>query len=236
MIAVIRWLAGCVVLLTTASASLPVASSAQPPAAAPSNPGELYVADVGAASPDLGLSSSIVLQPGGRFEWRLTMGLADVSARGTWDRDGDMLHLNNPEQVGAPALALAGTARDAGVVLRVQLEPATARMASVLEAELEYPGDRFARAPLGDGPISLPAGEPRPIAVRLMSETFSLRTEPVAIAPGGDNVLTLRLTPADFGQAFFGSQQVRFDARGMTLDWRGIALRYNRAPAAPAGS
>jgi hypothetical protein len=104
-------------------------------------------------------------------------------------------------------------------------------MASALEVELEYPDYRFARIPLADGEIRIPAGEERPIAVRLMSESISFRTQPIAVTPGGDNVLTLRLTPADLGQAFFGSQQTRFDTRGMTLDWRGIALRYNRVPA-----
>ena len=224
---VARWIAGCILLLTTGSASPP----APLPAQSPSSPGELYAADVHEAPPELGLSSTIELKPGGRFEWHFTMRGLTLSARGEWDRDGGMIHLGNPEQVGEPAIELAGAARDAASALRVRLEPATARMASVLEVELEYPDYRFARIPLADGEIRIPAGEERPIAVRLTSESISFRTQPIAVAPGGDNVLTLRLTPADLGQAFFGSQRTRFDERGMTLDWRGIALRYNRVPA-----
>lgn len=158
-----------------------------------------------------------------------------LSARGEWHRDG-MFHLDNPDQVGEPAIGLAGAARDAADVLRVSLEPATARMATVLEVELEYPDNRFALVPLGDGEVRIPAGEQRPIAVRLMSTSFSFRTQPIAVATDGDNVLILRLVPADLGQAFLGSQQTRFDENGMTLNWRGIDLRYDRAPARPAGN
>jgi hypothetical protein len=68
-----------------------------------------------------------------------------------------------------------------------------------------------------------------------MSETFSFRTEPVAIR--ADNVLTLRLMPANLGQAFFSSQQTGFDESGFTVQWRGIAIRYDRENGpSPSGS
>ena len=232
MDALIRCLAELIALLMTAIAPAAVSASAQ----SPSGGGEVYVADVREAPPELGLSSSIELQPDGRFHWRFSMGQLALSARGEWERGGGMIRLNNPEQVGEPAIELAGSARDAADALRVSLEPATARMASALEVELEFPDNLFARVPLGDGDVRIPAGEQRPIAVRLTSESFSFRTQPIAVAPDGDNVLTLRLVPADLGQAFFASQQKGFDDGGMTLDWRGIALRYDRAPARPAGN
>lgn len=224
---VARSMAGCMLLLTTGSASPQAPLPAQSPAPA----GELYAADVHEAPAELGLSSTIELKPNGRFEWRFTMRRLTLSARGEWDRGGGMIHLSNPEQVGEPTIELAGAARDAAAALCVRLEPVTARMASALEVELEYPDDRLARIPLADGEVCMSAGERRPIAVRLTSESISFRTQPIAVAPGGDNVLILRLTPADLGQAFFGSQQTRFDGRGMTLDWRGVALRYDRVPA-----
>ena len=177
----------------------------------------------------------IELRPDGEFGWRFTMGALTLTAQGEWRSESGMIRLSNPDQVGEPALEVASSARDAGVALRVALEPATARMASVLALQLEFPDNRFANVSLGDGEISLPAGEERPIALRLTSESVSFRTRPIAIAPGGDNVLTLRLVPADLGQAFFASQQTAFDGGSMTLDWRGIALRYNRAERRPAG-
>ena len=211
------------------SSTAPASASARPS----SDRGELYVADLHEAP---GWSSTIELHPDGHFDWRLSTGQLPLSARGEWQRDGGMLRLGNPEQVGEPGIALAASARDPANTLRVRLEPASARMASALEVELEFPDNQFARVPLGEGEVRIPAGEPRPVAVRLMSETFSFRTEPIAVAPGGDNVLTLRLVPADLGQAFFGSQQTGFDGNDMTIDWRGIALPYHRAAARRAGN
>lgn len=219
-------------ILLSVVAIAPVPASAQPAL----DGGEVYVADVREAPAELGLSSSIELQPDGRFDWRFTMRQLTLSARGEWERDGGMIRLGNPEQVGEPAIELAGSARDAADALRVRLEPATARMASVLEVELQFPDDHFARFPLGDGEVRIPAGEALPIAVRLGSEAFNFRTQPIALAPDGDNVLALRLVPADLGQAFLASQQTRFDERGMTIHWLGIALRYERASARPAGN
>ena len=233
MVGVPRGLAGLAVLLIAAAGS---ACSATSPQGSDVGGSEVYVADVREAPPELGLSSSIELRPDGRFDWRMQMGQLRLSAHGEWERDGPMIRLHNPAQVGEPAIELAGASRDPADLLRVSLEPATARMASVLELELEYPGNSFMRVPLGDGAISIPAGEERPIALRLMSEPFTIRTQPIALAPDGANVLTLRLVPADLGQAFFGSQQTAFDERGMTIDWRGIAIRYDRAPSGPRGN
>lgn len=231
MVGLARCLAGRSLLLTLAIAPPSFAVSAQTPSPASG----VYVADVSEAPPELGLSSSIELRPDGCFDWRLQMGQLRLSARGSWERDGEMIRLHNPEQVGEPAVELAASARDPTDTLRISLDPSTAPMASVLEVELEYPDNQFARIALGGGAVSLPAGEERPIAVRLMSEAFTLRTQSIEIAPDGDNVLTLRLVPADLGQAFFGSQQRGFDESGMTIDWRGIAIRYNRAATPPSG-
>jgi hypothetical protein len=233
MVGLLHNLAGCAVLVMAVAASGPSARSAEVSNAGGS---EVYVADVREAPPELRLSSSIELRPDGRFDWRMQMGQLTLSASGEWERDGPMIRLHNPDQVGEPALELASATRDPADLLRVSLEPATARMASVLELELEYPGNSFMRVPLGDGAISIPAGQERPIAVRLMSEPFTIRTQPIAIAPDGPNVLTLRLVPADLGQAFFGSQQSAFDERGMTIDFRGIAIRYDRGPSGPRGN
>jgi hypothetical protein len=194
-----------------------------------------YVADTSGAPPELRPSSSIELRPGGQFIWRLQMGQLQLSARGDWTRDGDMLRLDNSEQVGEPELELAQSSRDAGTLLRVSLDPATTRMASVLELEVEYPGDSFAIVPISSGEVSIPL-ERTPLGVRLTSASFNFRTQSVPVALNGDNNLTLRLVPADLGQAFFGSQQVRFDERGMTLVWRGIALRYKLAALLEPGS
>ena len=232
-IGLLHSLAGCAVLLMPAAASGPATTVAQASAVGGS---EFYVADFRQASGELGLSSSIELRPDGRFDWRMQMGQLTLSARGEWQREGPMIRLHNPEQVGEPAIELAGASRDPADLLRVSLEPATARMASVLQLELEYPGNSYLRVPLGDGGISIPAGEEGPMAVRLMSEPFGFRTQPIELAPGGANVVTLRLAPADLGQAFFASQQSAFDERGMTLDWRGIAIRYERVPAPPRGN
>lgn len=197
--------------------------------------GELFVADVREAPPEMALQSSIELKSDGTFDWRFSTRELALSAHGNWHRD-NMLHLENPEQVGEPAIELAASARDPAETVRIALDPATRPMESVLEAELEYPGDVFARVPLTGGWFSIPAGEDRPVAVRLFSEAFTFRSQPIVLAPGGDNDLTLRLVPANFGQAYFASQQTGFDAEGMTIDWRGIALRYNRAPARAAGA
>jgi hypothetical protein len=231
MAALTRYFAGRAVLLMTAIAA-PIAASAQ----ASSGDSGIYVADVREAPAELGLSSSIELRPDGHFDWRFHMRQLTLSAHGDWERDGDMIRLGNPQQVGEPGIELASSTLDAADTLRVSLDSATARMASVLEVELEYPDNAFARVPLAGGEISIPAGEQRPIAVRLTSPSISFRTQPIAVERDGDNALTLRLVPADLGQAFFGSQTTHFDGRGMTLDWRGIALRYDRAPARPAGN
>ena len=225
------WLARSVVLGSLAIACVATAACAQAPAEGASAPrGELFVADVREAPSELGLSSSVELQPDGHFDWRLATRDLSLSARGEWERDGGMIRFSNPDQVGEPAIELAGSSRDSEVAVRVALDPATARMASVLEVEFELPDDRFIRAPLSGGGIALPSSEPRPTALRLMSESFSIRTQPIPIPPDGDNDFIVRLVPADLGQAFFGSQQTQFDGNGMTIDWRGIALRYDRAP------
>lgn len=219
------------VLLWLAAACSAPAQPSEPAASG----GELFVADVREAPPEMGLQSSIELKPDGTFDWRFSTRELALSAHGNWHRDS-MLHLENPDQVGEPSVELAASARNPGEAVRIALDPATRPMASVLEAELEYPDDVFARVPLTGGWFSIPAGEDRPVAVRLFSEAFSFRSQPIALAPDGDNDLTLRLVPADFGQAFFGSQQTGFDAEGMTIDWRGIALRYNRAAPRDAGA
>ena len=217
--------AGLGLLLAATAASASVSACAQ----APPGDAEVYVADVREAPPELGISSSIELRQDGRFVWRFTMEQLTLSAVGEWESGGGMIELTNPEQVGEPTMELTGSARDDADVLRVSLEPATARMASVLELELEYPDHYFASVAFEAGEARLPAGEERPIAVRLVSTPFAFRTQPIELAPDGDNVLTLRLVPADLGQAFFSSQSNAFDDSGMTLDWRGIALRYRRS-------
>lgn len=209
-------------LLIAAAACSPAPLSAQPGA-------ELYVADVREAPADARLSSSIELQPDGHFTWRFNLGELALSARGEWQRDGAMIRLNNPEQVGQPGLEVAGGSRDPAVALRVSLEPATARMASALVLQIEYPDNVVTDVPMAGGEVTIPRGQARPIAVRLVSETISFYTDFRPIPADGDNVLTLRLVPADLGQAFFASQQTGFDGSRMTLDWRGIALRYDRA-------
>ena len=225
------WLTRSVVLASLGIACMATAACAQAPAEDASAPkGELFVADVREAPAELGLSSSIELQADGHFDWRLTTRQLSLSARGDWERDGNMIRFSNPDQVGEPAIELADSAQDSEVAVRLALDPATARMASVLEVEFELPEDRFVRAPLSGGEIALPSTEPRPIALRLMSEAFSIRTQPIVIPPQGDNSFIVRLVPADLGQAFFGSQQTQFGSNGMTIDWRGIALRYDRMP------
>ena len=220
-------------------AAVPVSACGQAPSAAGAEaassvkataPPEVYLADVREAPPELGLSSSISLYPNGRIEWRLETRELALQAEGEWSRDGGMIRLSNPQQVSEPSLELVSSARNSAVGLTVELEPQTARMASTLEAEIEYPGERHVRIPLSGGAVSIPAAESRPVAVRLMSPAFSIRTQPIPVLPEGDNVLTLRLVPANLGQAFFGSQQTAFDPNGMTIDWRGIGLRYDRSP------
>ena len=102
---------------------------------------EWYVADVHEAPAELGLSSSLELRANGHFAWRFRTTQLTLSAHGDWDREGEIIHLSNPQQVGEPAIELASSTSDPRVGLRVGLDPATARMASVLEAELEFPGD-----------------------------------------------------------------------------------------------
>ena len=213
------------ICLAAAAASLSAPAWSQP-----SRADGVYIADLREAPPELHLSSSIELRPDGRFDWRLTMGDVALSAQGEWSVDGDMIHLDNPEQVGEPAVELVSSTSDESLLLSVVLEPATARMAPALEVELEYPGNSFSRIEFEDGRVELLAADERPIAVRLTSQSLSLRTQPIEVPAAGDNVLTLRLIPADLGQAFFASQQRAFDDRGMTLDWAGFALRYDRAP------
>lgn len=215
-------------LLIAVAACSPAAVSAQPGAA-------YYVADMSEAPAGARLSSVMELRPDGQFLWRFNQGDLALSARGEWQSEGGMIRLSNPDQVGQPALEVAASARDPAVAFRVSLDPATRAMASVLVLQLEFPDNMVTDIPMAGGEVALPAGQPRPIAVRLTGDAVSFYTAFVSIAADGDNVLTLRLVPADLGQAFFASQQTQFDGQGMTLDWRGMALRYRRSERRPAG-
>lgn len=209
-------------LLLVMAACGPASVSAQPGASR-------YVADFSAAPAGARPSSSIELRPDGQFEWRFNQGALALTARGEWRSEGGMIRISNPEQVGQPALEVASSSRDPAVALRVTLEPATARMASVLVLQVQFPDNVVIEVPLAEGEASFPRGQDRATAVRIVSETVSFYTPFLPVAADGDNVLTLRLVPADLGQAFFASQQTSFDGASMTLDWRGMALRYNRA-------
>ena len=66
------------------------------------------------------------------------------------------------------------------------------------------------------------------LLARLVSDTLSFYTFRIELAPDGDNVLTLRLIPADLGQAFFSSQRNPFDANGMRIHWLNADLQYYR--------
>lgn len=223
-----RGLFARIMLLAAVTACSQGPVSAQPGSA-------YYVADVSEAPAEARLSSMIELMPSGAFQWHFRQGDLRLSARGEWRQEGGMIRFGNPEQVGEPALEVVRSSRDPGVALRVSLDADTARMASVLVLQVEFPGNSVSDIPVAGGEVTLPAGQARPIAVRLVSETVSFTTAFTPIAADGDNVLTLRLVPADLGQAFFASQQTAFDGASMTLDWRGIALRYNRAERRPDG-
>ena len=190
--------------------------------------GEVYIADLRDAPAALELSSSIELQPDGRFVWQYRSGQLVLSARGEWERESDgQILLSNPEQVGQPQVEISASSRDPADIFRVLLEPATARMSSALLLELEYPGNYFATFPFEEGVARITDSE-RPIALRLVSDTLSFYTFRIELAPDGDNVLTLRLIPADLGQAFFSSQRNPFDANGMRIHWLNADLRYYR--------
>ncbi|WP_114953844.1 hypothetical protein [Sphingosinicella terrae] len=193
-----------------------------------------YVADFSDAPPSLGWTSAIELKPDGTFLWNFATRELDLSARGRWCRDGpDRLDLTNEEAVGSPEVQLAQSSRDGGEGVLVSLEPDSREATSHLGVEAEYPDGYHERFRFRDFQVRLPSSPQRPlVAVRLVSDAFTYRSWPIEVTRDGDNVLGLRVVPANFAQAAFGSQAGDVRDGRLTIHWWGYAIPYDRAPPA----
>lgn len=174
------------------------------------------------------VGSQLVLAPNGRFIWMLAYGSLDAMGEGRWTRESDgAILLNSDPPVVPPRLELVSRSRDDQPGIAIRLACDSRQAAEVTRALVEYAdGTRFDH---NFDHAEVRTEAQRPVtAISVGSEIFGLRSERIPVNAQEANVFTFRFIANDFGRADFRNERVTVAGRALTLNWRGMALRYTR--------
>lgn len=171
---------------------------------------------------EMELVSGLWLKADGTFEYGLTVGTLDQTARGRWVVEGDGVRLANvPERV-APTITAGPATYDPKVALSVKVATPRGRVVDGVEVTVETGNGRaFVDSTSEDGltiPVS-PSGGPR--FVTLAMRSFGVGPVRFPVAPRG-NAMTFVFAPNDIGTADMSGAKVTFDPNGdLLLSWPG---------------
>lgn len=176
------------------------------------------------------LVSGIWLKADGTFQYGLTVGSLDETAKGRWTANGSRIHLVNEPKPVPPAITPGPAQRDADAALSLRVVVPNGRgvpgMDFVVGFDAGDPAEGYTQA---DG-WTLPAEEKRtPRWVEFSMESYGLRSPRFSIDRDSANVLTFILAPNDIGVVDFTGMVVDADKDGLVIHRGGTVMRFRKA-------
>ena len=178
---------------------------------------------------EMELASGLWLKADGTFEYWLTVGSLDETARGRWTAEGDRIVLvNDPAPV--PPIITPGRARlvpGTGFGLRVTLPTGQGveGVNVVVGFDQGEPAEGYTQT---DG-WTLPGGDSRkPRWVQLSMPAYGLSSPRFPVDTAAANAVDYVLTPNDFGVVDLRTASVTRDGDALVLNRGGQGMRYER--------
>lgn len=173
-------------------------------------------------------ASALRIGPGDRFEWAFSQGALDLVAEGRWTREGDALLLTSDPPVVPPRFAQTGSDQG-GPGLIVLVTNDRGAPAGNLDVMAEYADGTHDLGFIDRGEYRFESQAGRTIVtLRLGSIVYDFISESFPVAQG-TGTMRFRFEANDVGKADFQSLSARIaGSDGLTMDWRGLTLRYAR--------
>ena len=173
-------------------------------------------------------ASTLILGPGGRFQWDFSQGALDLVGEGRWPRHGDRLVLTSDPPVVPPRFLHTGAGDSEIPGLLIEVTNARGKPAGNLDVAAEYAdGSRESGFIQGGEYRFEPDPARRIVAMFLGSEIYGFVSERFPVAEGV-TVLRFRFEANDVGKADFQAVPAAITADGLDVDWKGTTLRYAR--------
>ncbi|MET0247155.1 MAG: hypothetical protein ABW182_10445 [Sphingomonas sp.] len=158
------------------------------------------------------------LNPDGSFEYALTVGSLDESAKGRWQAEGNRIRLTSDPRPVPPTITATRIDADPGKPFSIRvLTPRGVDMPGVdmlVEFDSGDPLDTYTPGV----PWTVPADENRsPRFVTFSMPSYRLRSERLPLDPKPGTTAIFSLTPNDFGVADFTGAEVEFQAGKLIL-------------------
>ena len=176
------------------------------------------------------LAAGIRLKPDGTFEYGLTVGSLDESARGRWTVDGKRIELTSVPRPVAPTITAGPVETAPGQPFAIRVVGPNGRDVPGIDFTIEFDSGDPLRDYVPGGPWSLPAAERRtPRFIRFEKRSYRIRSERLPLDAAAGRVATFVLTPNDFGVVDLTGVPAEIDGKTLTLHRAEGTMSFRRA-------
>lgn len=180
---------------------------------------------------EMELGAGLWLKADGTFQYGLTVGSLDETARGRWTARGNRITLANDRPPVPPAITAGEAKRDASTTLRLTVTTGSGRGVPGVDLVVGLAGGKTVEGYTQVEGWDLPAGttgEPRWVMFSMPSYGLHSARFPIDRAAG--NALTFVLAPNDIGVVDMAALTVTADPEGLTVIREGQPMHFDRRP------
>jgi len=177
------------------------------------------------SEPEVG--TELRLESNGRFEYSLSYGALDETARGTWTADTTGIILTS-DPVKAPVFQYLGYEPGNGSELVVSLDAPQKLAMQLFSVFLLRPDGTVSEVPFEEASLQIPmTGAKVPTKIAVAFSIYQVASQPYDISPAVGS-LRFRFVPNDLGKVAFDHHRLPWDGDGFDLDRLGRMLHFHK--------
>jgi hypothetical protein len=178
---------------------------------------------------EMELAAGLWLKADGTFQYWLTVGSLDETAKGSWTASGPRIKLVNDHPVKPPTITPGPATKDACTRLNLKIVTSSGRGVLGVDLMVELADGKTEEGYTQADGWTLPAGQKsEPRWVTFSMDSYGLRSPRFPIDLRAANALTYVLTPNDIGMVDTSTMTVAADRDGLTVTRKGQSMRFER--------
>ena len=175
------------------------------------------------------MAAGIWLKADGTFEYGLTVGSLDESAKGRWTANGRRIRLMNQPRPVSPVIAAGPGRRDPDTLLSLHVLTPNGSGVPGVDLVVGFDGGATLEGYTQASGWKLPADEKRvPRWVQFSMSSYGLSSPRFKVDTAAANGLTFVLTPNDIGQVDFTDLVVEADQDQLVIHRAGGEMRFTK--------
>ena len=178
---------------------------------------------------EMELVAGLWLKADGTFQYWLTVGSLDETAKGRWTASGSRIQLVNDHPVKPPTITPGPAAKDASTKLHLKIVTPSGRGVPGVDLTVGLADSKTEEGYTQADGWTLPAGQTgKPRWVSFSMDSYRLQSPRFPIDLGAANMLTYLLTPNDIGVVDASTMTVTASRDGLTVIREGHLMQFGR--------